>query len=331
MKNILLGSLALLMSSPLFAQSVEELQRRLAERDAEILQLRQRVDVLEREVTPRRIMQTRAAPAVAEDEQEDSNRALERALVREGGLLLSPGTFEVEPNFIYSHSINDSAAFRRDSFGPALAFRAGLPWHSQFEFSLPYVVEHRRSGTLSTNSSGIGDLSLGISHQFLIERPSVPSLIGAISYRVSTGKNTIFESATPVAHGSGFDSVQGSLTAVKRVDPLVFFGSYSYAHSFAREKNGIEVDLGNSHGLRFGTALATGPDTSLRAAFNMTFFDKTRFGGSALAGTDEPAGLLEFGGSAVLSESTALDVVVGAGVTRSAPKFRITIALPIRF
>jgi hypothetical protein len=333
-KSLFLAGITLLLSSPVLGQSVEELQRRLADKEAENQQLRQRVEILEREVTPRRIGQTRPAPVAAvagADDAEDSNRALERALVRERGLLLSSGVYEIEPNFIYSHISNDSAAFRRDSFGPGLTLRAGLPWRSQLELALPYVFEQRRSGIVSTNASGFGDWSIGVSHQLLSERPFVPGLIGAITYQAATGRNTVFESATPVALGSGFDSVQGVLTAVKRVDPLVFFGSYAFTHNFASNKNGIEVAPGNSNGLRFGTILATSPGTSLRAAFNLTLYDKTKFGGIERPGSDDPSGLLEFGGSAVLTESTALDVLVGAGVTHNAPKYRITVALPIRF
>jgi hypothetical protein len=261
--------------------------------------------------------------------REDSNRALERALVRERGLLLSSGVYEIEPNFIYSHA--SSGTLRRDSYGPGIALRAGLPWGSQLDASLPYVVERRQTGAATTNSSGVGDFSIGLSHQLLTEQGARPSLIGSLSYQAATGKNTVFESGTPVAHGTGFNSIQASLTAVKRVDPLVYFGSYTFGHSFSRRKAGVEVDPGNSHGIRFGAALATSPETSLRAAYNLTFFDKTRYGGAELAGTDTPYGLLEFGGSTVLTDSMALDVVVGAGLTRSAPDFRITVALPIRF
>lgn len=329
-KKICLGVIALVLSSPLFAQSVKELQRKLAEKEAENQQLRQRIEVLERELTPRRIRPAQMASPDAADVREDSNRALERALVRENGLLLLPGTFEVEPNVVYSYS-DSTSGFRRDSYGPGLVLRAGLPWRSQFELSLPYVFEHRRSNGISTDSSGIGDLTAGISHQFVNERRSVPSLIGAINYQASTGKNTVFESTRPVARGSGFDAIQGVLTAVKRVDPLVFFGNYSFTHNFSDTKNGVKVDPGDIHGLRFGTALATGPDTSLRAALNLSYYSKTKVGGVSLRGTDDPSGVFEFGGSVVLSESTALDVLVGAGLTNNAPDYRITVALPIRY
>ncbi len=318
----------------MLAQSPEELQKQLKEKDAEILELRERIKVLEREVTPVRIKQKRAVGADGGEIDEDSNRALERALVRERGLLLSSGTIELEPNYAYSHMSDGSTGFRRDSFGPGIALRAGLPWSSQLELALPYVFEHRRSDYgPTTKAHGFGDFNIGVAHQILNEQPSIPGVIGAINYQAATGKNTIFDNTAtkPVALGSGFDSIQGTLTALKRIDPLVFFGSCSYTHNYPETYGGVRVDLRNSRGVRFGTALATGPDTSLRAAFNLTYFEKTKYGDMELPGTDGPMGLLEFGASVVLTESTALDVLVGAGVTRNAPDFRITAALPIRF
>lgn len=330
-KNIWMGMFALVLSTPSLAQSVEELQRRLADKETENQQLRERITILEREVTPSRIEHTRRGRISIDQDEEESNRALERALVREGGLVLSPGTLELEPNFAYSYRNDNFSQTRRHSFGPALVFRAGLPWRSQIEASLPYVFERRRDGTVSNNSNGIGDFTIGLSHQLMNERPSAPALIGAIQYKASTGKNTIFESGRPVALGSGFDSIQGSVTALKRIDPLVIFGNYSFTHTVSEHKEGIKVDLGNSQTLRLGTALATGPDTSLRSALSMTFFEKTKFGGRSLPGTDNTLGMLELGGSVVLTGSMALDVLFGIGLTSNAPDFRITVALPIRF
>jgi hypothetical protein len=330
-KDIWIGMFALVLSTPSLAQNVEELQRRLADKETENQQLRERINILEREVTPSRIEYTRRGRISIDQDEEESNRALERALVREGGMVLSPGTFELEPNFAYSSRNDNFSQTRRQSFGPALVFRAGLPWRSQIEASLPYVFERRRDSTVSNNSHGIGDFAVSLSHQIMNERPFAPALVGAIQYQASTGKNTIFESGNPIALGSGFDSIQGSLTALKRIDPLVVFGNYSVTHIFSTRKEGIEVNLGNSQTLRLGTALATGPDTSLRSALNVTFFEKTKFGGKPLSGTDNPLGMLELGGSVVITNSTAVDVQLGIGLTSNAPDFRITVALPIRF
>ncbi|SFV11177.1 hypothetical protein SAMN05216552_103351 [Pseudoduganella namucuonensis] len=299
----------------------------LAERDQTILELRQRIASLERDATPHRVKHQQP-PAPAEDEL-DSNRALERALVRERGLLLSPRTYEIEPNFIYSHSDNN-AGFRRDSYGPGVTVRAGLPWRSQVELTLPYVIERLNIDAVRSHSRGRGDFNLGLSHQLRIERGWWPGIIGSLGYQGATGRSTAFEPVRLIARGSGFKSLQGALTAIKRVDPLVFFGSYAYTHVYSATKSGIKVEPGNVHGLRFGTALAAGPTTSLRAAFNVNFLGRTKYGGERLQ-NDDPTAFLEFGGSAVLTESTAIDVIVGAGLTRNTPDFRITISLPIRF
>lgn len=329
MRHLWAGALGLMVASSSFGQNVQQLQRTLEEREQIIRELRQRIELLEREATPHRVKsQQPPGPAPTNDEL-DSNRALERALVRERGLLLSPRTYEIEPNFIYSHSDNN-AGFRRDSYGPGLTVRVGLPWRSQFDLTVPYVIERLNINSVKSHSHGRGDFILGLSHQLQIERGRWPSIISSLSYQGATGRSTVFEPVPLIARGSGFRSLQGALIAIKRVDPLVFFGSYTYTHIYSAAKNNIKVEPGSVHGLRFGTALAAGPTTSLRAAFNLNFFDRTRYGGVLLQ-TDDPTAFFEFGGSAVLTESTALDVLIGAGLTRNTPDFRITISLPIRF
>ncbi len=320
--------IASLLAASVHAQDLNQLRRQLADRETEVRQLRQRIDTLERELTPRRVP-AHTRTAAPEDEDGDSNRALERALVRERGLLLSARTVEVEPNFVYSHLAIDG--LRRDAYGPGLAIRAGLPARWQLEAGIPYVWERRESGGTVSRAHGEGDAYVAASRQLLTERGSLPSLIGTLSWQFSNGRNTLFDAGPSVALGSGFDGVSASLTALKRTDPLVFFGSYAFTHLRPARKGVGEVDLGNSHALRFGVALATSPTTSLRTAFSLRTFERARIGGLAVPGTDESVGLLELGASAVLSPSTAIDVLVGAGVTRAAPDFRIGVALPIRF
>lgn len=325
--------------------TIDDLQRQLTDRDAEIQRLRQRIVELEaqagmpqpsRELRPRGpeplVLPAPSAAAASSDEDEEGDRALERALVRQGGLLLRRGTVEFEPNFQYSHQSTESTNFRRDAFGPAIAARVGLPWDLQLDLSVPYVFEHRRNNSGSSRADGVGDISLGLSHQFVDEAEVIPAIIGSVGYTFATGDNSQFSNvAAPVGLGAGFDAAQAGFTAVKRVDPLVYFGSYTFSHSFSGEQAGNSVDLGNSHGFRLGTLLAASPYTSLRAAFNVTFFDKTQFNGQGLSGTDEPSALLEFGGAVLVSPSSLLDVGVGAGLTRSAPDFRFSVAYPIRF
>ncbi|MEJ2688994.1 MAG: hypothetical protein P8130_03415 [Deltaproteobacteria bacterium] len=141
MKRRCLVALAVLASTlmPLAAQAqdarIQELERKLQERDKVILELLDRVEALERRVgtehaaaesgqTPGEA-QKQAAAASAGKEKEpaeepegmpgavvvkegEAERALERSLTRAGALLLPPGVLEVEPGLTYARK-EDSA------------------------------------------------------------------------------------------------------------------------------------------------------------------------------------------------------------------------------
>lgn len=312
------------------AQDAGELRRQLKEKEAEVQRLRERIARLEPGSSPQRF-DPGAEPAADDELDPDSERALERALVRERGLLLSPRRVEIEPNFAYSYFDTQGGSLKRQAYGPGLSLRLGLPARFQFEAGIPYVWERRDSAGTKTRASGTGDGYVALSRQLLLEGRGRPGVIASLGYQFANGRNTIFGSGTPVALGSGFDTISAGLTFIKRADPLVFFGSYSFAHGFSEDRSGVRIDPGQSHALRLGTALATSPGTSLRAAFSMRFFDKIRAGGTPVPGSGDPAGVLELGGSATLNASSAIDVLLGIGVTRNAPDFRIGIALPIRF
>jgi len=323
--------LLLFAAQPCFGQTLDELKQRLTEREAEVQQLREQIQTLEQQTVAAIPMSPAPASTTPADEAEDIDRALERALVREGGLLLSPGTAEAELNFSYSHASRESIGFRRDAFGPGLTLRVGLPLDSQLSVGVPYVFENRASVAGSNSGSGIGDVSFALSHQFVFERDGVPNLIGALGYRLPTGRNTLFTSGEPVAFGSGFNALQASLTATKRSDPLVLFGSYGYTHNFDDRKGTQTVDVGDTHGLRLGALLAASASTSLRVAFDLLFFERVRFDGVGVTDSPEPAGMIEVGGSFLIGDRSLLDVAIGAGLTSTAPDFRVTGAFPVRF
>lgn len=131
--------------------------------------------------------------------------------------------------------------------------------------------------------------------------------------------------------GSGFHQLQAGLTVVTREDPLVFFVAPSYSWVFEREKNGTNVDPGDTIGLKVGTLLAASPETSLRASFELTWSARTRIAGADVPGSDATVGILEVGLAKTLTRRTLLDVQLGIGFTPDAPDFRLRLAVPIRF
>jgi hypothetical protein len=288
------------------------------------------------------------APAPTESEEagaaDEGARALERALVREGGLVLPRKVIEVEPRFEYLYrgvqglnvvTVNGlpQAApqdLRSDKVEASVAIRAGLPGSFQVEARLPYVwVDQNRatSGVLSESerASGWGDIELGVTKQLATARRG--GVLGSLVWKSATGHNE-FGRLSP---GSGFPSLQAALTVVTREDPLVFFLSPSYTWVYERDRSGIVVDPGDAIGLKAGTLLAASPDTSLRTSFELSRVARTRIAGQHVAGSDTMVGILELGLAKTLTRRTLLDVQLGIGLTPDSPDFRLRLAVPIRF
>ena len=68
----------------------------------------------------------------------------------------------------------------------------------------------------------------------------------------------------------------------------------------------------------------------MRAAVSLNLLDRTRIDGQSVP-TDDLNAFLDLGGSAVLTPSTAIDILFAAGLTRNTPDFRLTVSPPIRY
>ncbi|MFL6581872.1 MAG: transporter [Burkholderiales bacterium] len=347
------------------ADPAEEMQRQLEQRDQLIQDLQRRVETLEQKLqgqTP----DTRAAaanpagataapPASPSPDQPESSgavedetaRALERTLVREGGLVLAPGVFEVEPGLLYTFrgsrglglvSLPSGAQIadhdlKQDRLEAIATLRAGLPWGTQAEIRMPYVWTREEASTAAlglsqTNQhSAWGDVQLQLTKQLVNEHGRMPALLASVNWKPDTGE---FELGR-LSAGYGFPSIQAGLTAVKRQDPLVFFGSISYIGYQSHNYNGNDIEPGDGVGLRFGAILAASPDTSLRAALDLSRYGNTRLNGASVPGSELVVGVLELGMSTLLSAKTLIDLSLGIGITTDAPDFRIGLSLPIRF
>lgn len=295
-------------------------------------------------VTP--VSPGRAGPAGTAVEEETIARALERSLVEQGGQLLPPFVYEVVPQVVYTHqaqnnfTITGSGAFgpirnRRDILESDLILRAGLPFDTQVDFTLPFTNEWRDvtfgPQTQSRTDTGIGDISFGLSKQVLYEKSWIPDAIAAVRYQAATGSAHFNLGGQISGVGTGADSILGALTLIKRQDPLVFFGGPSYIHSFTAHDGSIDFSPGDVIGFRAGTILAASPDTSLRFAYDTGFVGKSSTNGIRNAGSDQVIGFFEIAASSILTERILLDFAFDIGVTRDAPDFRMILQLPIRF
>jgi hypothetical protein len=305
------------------AQTVEELKRAISERDAIIQELRQKLEALERGPTPRPAPAPNVLVPTAADDDEELNRALERTLVQQGGLLLRRGTYELQPEASYANWDPARGAARYVA-GAALSWRAGLPWESQFQLRVPYI----HVSTAAGSANALGDIDLSLSKQLARESAGTPGLIASLGWTGRTGRDG-FDGR--VATGGSFNVVQGGLTMVKRSDPLMLYGGVSYAVPLSRQVAGTEIAPGNTFGLRLGTILAASPDTAVNLGMNLGFPRATRLNGQAVPDSDTVFGTLQIGVGTVLSRNVLLNIAGDIRVTGNVPNFRLTLSLPIRF
>lgn len=278
---------------------------------------------------------------------EETSRALERSLVREGGLVLPSKTFEIEPrvefdyrgsNTLQISNIGGQAQLsrqdlKRELLRTSLGFRVGLPWATQVEAALPYSLNRERRVTLggtdeTDRASGFGGVELGVTKQLANESAQSPGVLGSLRF-VNATDDEDFNSA--VSTGSRHRSLQAALTIVKRQDPLVLFGSLSHAINYSRTFGTVEIDPGNTTGVKVGSILAVSPSTSMRFGLEFARTGEIRVNGLHSPGSSAVTGLFSTGLSFVLSPKILLGVDAGIGLTSSSPDFRLGLSLPIRY
>lgn len=279
--------------------------------------------------------------------EEETIRSLERALTREGGLVLPAKTFEIETAFSYEYqgdnvlqivTLQGQSQFvlldsKRHFTKAGLGVRAGVGWAAQLDMSLPYSWRRERrviNGNLeqSINGAGFGNFEIGLTKQIFNESRGSPGLLGGIRWREAGSADEVDD---PSATASSFGTIQGVLTAVKRIDPLVLFGSLSHAVNQSRRINGTTVDPGNSTGINLGSILALTPDVSMRFRFQFSRSQETRLDGVKSAGTDAVFGMFNTGFSFLITPRTLLSLEAGIGLTPTSPDFRIELTIPVRF
>lgn len=372
MKAAVLALAALCAASaagPVRAQSLTraDLVQALAARDRQIADLERRLAELERQRAAAPAAVAVAAPpittlpnstatppaaAVKRGDEEAELAALSRTLVQRGGLVLPPWSAEVIPGAAYANREVQGLALastpegiptvvdqrlRDDQARATLGFRLGLPWNSQIEAHIPYawLRESRSLGNGVhgvSEDSGIGDVELGVSHQFFRETDGWrPDLLGALSWRFPTGQNPFRADVGAVVPGTGLHEFGARLTALKSSDPMVFFATFAYAHDLGTDEPAGHIQMGDAFGLDLGAVLAVSPETSITFGLAQQFRGRTQLDGVGAPGTDTVASSLQLGFDRVLTKRLLFDLTLGVGLTRDAPDYAVQISLPYRF
>ncbi|HUZ97347.1 MAG TPA: transporter [Edaphobacter sp.] len=368
-------------------------EQALRERDAIIRNLLERVQQLEDRLNAintsssgpsssaarvARIAETTAAPsssrveavvnnATYDETERRATESLDQALVVRGGLLLPPGTLEIDNTTSYFSASSDhvtvdgfallpilvvgditSQRVREDILLPTFTTRLGLPKRFQMDFTIPYgYVLNRTVDALGKETSasqfGLGDIQAGISRQLTFEHGRMPDLLANIRFKSVTGTNSYDLASSQTNLGSGFYAVQGNLTAAKSSDPVVFFGNLSYTENLAgrhtipsndpNNPGGTEVGHfrpGSSYGFQLGSILALNTETSMTLGWDQRFTRATQLNGASLPGSYLVEGTLRLGTSYLYAPGRTIDLSFGVGLTPDTPNLQFSVGLPFR-
>ncbi|HEY6912141.1 MAG TPA: hypothetical protein VI356_22370 [Myxococcales bacterium] len=286
-----------------------------------------------------------------EDEEDLAARALERALVQRGALLLPIWAFELAPGFTYGHSSEDSFTTvpgpsgapttlgvrkRVHQITGTLTARFGLPLDLQIEAAVPaslVISDVTVAGAASDNASafGLGDPRFSLTWQMIHGGNVAPDIFLAGNWKSKLGSSPFEAGAGKLGLGSGYNAVGATVTAVKSADPLVLLANVGYTENLAvRTKQGRR-NLGNTFGLGGGAILAVSPDTSLSFLLDFHYKPDDTIAGKAVLGSDETVAVLQLGLGRVLSRSVLLNVNAALGVTADSPNFQLGVSMPVRF
>jgi len=374
-----------LLQDPMNAAITQRLQDALRERDAIIRNLLERVQELEWRVNggfttaPKTV--SVKAPVVRSDaaaavnavvansgydmEERQASQALDQALIVRGGLLLPPGTIEIDNTTSYFSSSSDrlsvngfallpvlvvgditSQRVRKDLLLPTFTTRLGLPHRFQFESYIPYGYQLNR--TVDTNnvqtsqsSFGLGDIAFGLSRQLTFEKGRVPDLLANVRFKTTTGIDSFNLNSSQTALGTGFYAVQGNLTAAKSNDPVVFFGNLSYTanlngtHMIPDANNPGQMipghfEPGNAIGFSLGSILALNPETSMTVGWDQRFTRATTLNGQVIPASYLVEGSLRMGASYLYAPGRTIDLSFGVGLTPDTPNLQFSVGFPLR-
>ena len=266
----------------------------------------------------------------------------------------------------------DVREVKRNTTTAAATFRYGFDNRLELEAKIPYV--YRSDSTVSrelftgtaaerafdTSGKAIGDIELGWRYQLNDGGIEKPYYIAGLRFKTRTGRDPfqvvtdcqtrcVGENVTgtglplDLPTGSGFYSLQPSLTWLMPSDPAIFFGSFSYTHNFKRgnvyrtvlngEKEFLgDVKPGDVFGFNFGMGLALNEKASFSIGYDHSSVARTRQGGQVVPGSVRiQLGTLLLGYSYRLSDKRTLNVSVGAGLTRDTPDVTLMVRVPFSF
>jgi hypothetical protein len=269
-------------------------------------------------------------------------------------VLTRKGQLVIEPGLEYTHSDNNRFFFQgfeivdtiligfieateadRDTITASLAARYGITNRLEVEAKVPFL--YRRDRTTTTDIDGVtapftsniegyglGDIEVAGHYQMNDGTGGWPYFVGNLKVKSTTGTGP-FEidtdangRAEELATGSGFWSVQPSVTSIFPTDPAVFFSNLGFTWNIAED---VDTTLQGPGGSRHVGGYE----------FNYVFATTQESDGQTFESDPLNVGSLLLGWSYNYAENMNINISAAVGTTEDAPDFRTGIRIPIRF
>jgi hypothetical protein len=256
----------------------------------------------------------------------------------------------------------------RETFIGALTARYGITPRLEAELKGSFVsrtdqtrtreilIQSSGESVFNAEGSGIGDMELGLRYQFnrglgwpfMVGNLRVKSVTGTDPFEIATKKSLVDEPdfTGELATGSGFWSVNPSLTFIYPTDPVVFFGNVGYLWTIKDDKGTFTstdvegnqvtsgfgvVDPGDAWRFNFGMGIGLNDQSSFSLSYQLDFFGETSIGNArpqTVVGSDVTIGKLIIGYSIKLPGGAPLNLAIGIGATDAAPDTDVTFRIP---
>ena len=351
------------------------------------------------EPTPPAAADTQAAAEEEEEEEEEGPPRIPLAGVAQGGVLLQRDQLVLEPTLAYSFSSNsrliltgfsilpllilgtiEAEKVEVQTFAPALGFRYGIRRGIQFDLRIPVLVQgitrlrvlsdETAQGQVSGEDAGIGDVSFGLSYQFLYERAWIPDLVFRLGASAPTGRSQfdIFEdiiatgefesidqfqqqlTAQGLALGAGRWSLNATITGVKALDPAILFGTVGFTYappinetlllltanpSNPREiiVSPVDADLAasNAFSVSLGMAISLNNQLSMNWSFANSYRFSQEANGVKIPDSAVQSASFSMGFNIAVSPRITTNVVGSIGITPDSPDFSFSLTTPVSF
>ncbi len=255
--------------------------------------------------------------------------------LRSQSVLLAPGGSQFDYGLTYTYFENDFPAIvapnvavegrlRQRLLMTPLELRVGLRERTQGFLSVPIgwansEVALNGVDTFS-NTFGVGDVRLGLSHLLRDGCGYDPQVIGTLAMTTPTGSATFpNQLLTPGSNlGEGFWALSGDLLFVHTLDPVVIYYGFGYNHRFDRSFGATQVNPGEQFNYQFGLGFAVNDRVTLSTTFSGSYYTEFESNGVRAAGSILEPMRLRF--AATISDCDRLiEPYVTVGMTDDAP------------